>query len=419
MSNTHGRVHVPRDPANRPALALPLRAALLATVVTSGIVSGCRTDPPAGATSEPPPATWALGEAAVRIGQLSGDDAYHFVEIGDAARLRDGGLLVADAGAGHVRRYDEDGRFVAELGGPGNGPGEFSRPVQIVVTDTTISIWDEAHWRLERFDLAGAHLGSADLGLADFVEAAVPPLYPRSVRYLGAHGWAIELVSKAVDLKSVGGQATGAAVTAPAAGIARGSADLGETTLLARLAGDEQVMVDAPWGPQGMVPPLGRGPRMASSSVDGRICAGDARGASVTCFDPAGNEHRIEWPDRPSAVRPDDPEIARWRAETRLLYEPKIPRDVVDDLLAQVPVPTERPPYRDLHLGADGSLWVEIGATDGSSHPEYHVFDEMGRRAGVVRPGGARLLEAGPDYLLLERKDELDVSYIELRPLSR
>ncbi len=392
-----------------------------AVVLGTMLGAGCATDQPPPDPPEPEISAWAVDDARVRIGELAGDDAYHFVEIGDAVRLDDGGIVVADAGAGRVRHFDASGRFVSEWGGPGSGPGEFARPVQIAVLDGVVSVWDEGHWRLEQFDVRGEHLGSAGLGLGDFVEASLPPLHPRSVRFLGPTGWAIELISKAEETKT----ATKAETTAgsPGAGIMRGSADLARTTLLARLEGDEEVVVEAPWGPQPIAPPLARGPRMGIDPHTGRICAGDAYSPRVTCFAPDGTESVVTWATPEVGVARGDPEIARWMEETRALYEPKIAPETVDELLAQVPAPNVRPPFVGLHVDRQGYLWVEIGVgTDNGAagaSPGYRVFAPSGTPVGAVSMPSGRLLDIGRDYLLVERLDDIGVSYVELRDLIR
>lgn len=51
------------------------------------------------------------------------------------ARDRAGNIWVADSGEGVIRQFDAAGRFLKKVGGPGQGPGEFSRPGAIHVTE--------------------------------------------------------------------------------------------------------------------------------------------------------------------------------------------------------------------------------------------------------------------------------------------
>jgi hypothetical protein len=74
------------------------------------------------------PADWAIDTTfAVRVG--TADDAlkgasYQFVGIKGAARMRNGHIVVADAGASEVRVFDSTGTFLRTLVRKGAGPGE-------------------------------------------------------------------------------------------------------------------------------------------------------------------------------------------------------------------------------------------------------------------------------------------------------
>jgi 6-bladed beta-propeller len=69
--------------------------------------------------------TWTT-EPEVVIGVIDDPDEYVFGEIGDVEVDSRGRLLVLDRQARLARVYGPDGRFLHDVGGPGEGPGELS-----------------------------------------------------------------------------------------------------------------------------------------------------------------------------------------------------------------------------------------------------------------------------------------------------
>ena len=61
----------------------------------------------------------------VALGIDEGNPNQEFVRPVDATRLSNGDLVVADVGHGAMRWYDQDGVHLEDVGGAGEGPGEF------------------------------------------------------------------------------------------------------------------------------------------------------------------------------------------------------------------------------------------------------------------------------------------------------
>ena len=100
------------------------------------------------------PRTMALGEEA-SIGASSGDEAYllggvHSIGAGN------GRIYIADSQTVKVRVYDLDGRHLFDIGGQGNGPGEFRRPWAIALTDDDrLVVRDQLQRRVHVFTADG------------------------------------------------------------------------------------------------------------------------------------------------------------------------------------------------------------------------------------------------------------------------
>lgn len=95
-------------------------------------------------------------EAVMQIGEEAGDDAYTFHRISEIAVARDGSIYVLDGGDRRVAVYDDKGRFRRHFGRGGQGPGEFVRPLSLIV-DTAVHVYDAAQNRVSIFSLDGTH----------------------------------------------------------------------------------------------------------------------------------------------------------------------------------------------------------------------------------------------------------------------
>ena len=157
------------------------------------------------ATGDHPEPKWGEGEAwlvasepNVTIGVLDGPAEYQFSRVTAAARQSDGDFVVVDAGTREVRLYRRDGAFVRTLGGPGSGPGEFQNPTQVLITAAdSVIVWDNANYRITRFDSAGEFAGVHSVDRGTIAKAVDPPLFPGMAELVGDDQILVRLVEKA------------------------------------------------------------------------------------------------------------------------------------------------------------------------------------------------------------------------------
>jgi hypothetical protein len=71
----------------------------------------------------------------MRIGVVDGDERYLLHDVYALAEDAEGRIYVADNGSRSVRVYASDGTHLRDLGGPGSGPGEFPRMINLVWVD--------------------------------------------------------------------------------------------------------------------------------------------------------------------------------------------------------------------------------------------------------------------------------------------
>jgi len=93
------------------------------------------------------------------IGVFEGEQAYEFGRVSDIAVDAEGGVYVFDGQAPALRYYDRSGNHVRDLGGEGEGPGEYkdaSLGMAVRKSDGRIVMRDPRNMRLNVYDTDGS-----------------------------------------------------------------------------------------------------------------------------------------------------------------------------------------------------------------------------------------------------------------------
>ena len=354
---------------------------------------------------------WSVpAEPRLTLGVLDGDEKYQFSNITAAARQADGDLVIADAGSRTVRLYDSDGAFKRLLGGAGSGPGEFQLPIQILVLESdSILVWDDAAFRLTRFDPSGSFAGVHNFSRERIAKAVSAPLYPGTALLLSNSDLLVRLIEKRESVPAANS-------FRGRSGALRVSPDLAVIDTLMWFGDVDQVLVDAPWGQQPVVPPLARNTSIAVQPTEPRVCIGDQEASEILCFERDRSPIALRWRGDPIPVRDDERDVVEWRETTLELYELKLSPEDARRLVEQVPAPPVWPEYSALVLDREGNLWVKRGpgGPGNSRATDYLVFDPAGELLGSVAMPPVRVLEIGPDYVLGVIQDELEVEYFQV-----
>lgn len=357
---------------------------------------------------------WSVGaEPVLSIGTFQGDTLQQLYRVQGAARLSDGRIVVANAGSGEIRVYGPDGAFGGSHGGRGRGPGEFQFPALAgVLGGDTLVVTDYQLRRISLIHAADGHLRSSAVD-----EEAGGALFPHGI-----------LDNRTVV---VGGgfyfssdddtQLSNGYVRPPTSYLALeldGSLarDFGE------LPGSEFFMNVSQSGGGTMMfarlIPFGKSPREAVSRD--RFFYGSGDTWEVRAFDSRGDLVRIIRRDR--EPRPVTAEDLDAHLQERLdEAEDEDARASVRRSHAEMPTPELMPAFGSLVADTEGHLWVERfrGPGEGGS-PRYDVFDGEGRLvASVEMPVDMEILEIGGNYLLGLYRDELEVEYVRMYPLTR
>jgi len=359
---------------------------------------------------------WSVAmQPRVQIGVVEGDEEYELHDVVAAALQSDGDFVLADAGAHAVRLYDPSGTLKRTLGTAGPAPGEFRRPSHILVGSAdSVFVWDDAAWRLTKFDAEGAFAGVESLRLEEISKAVEPPLYPQSAMLISGGAVLIRLVEKTKDTPLSGRFRS-------RSGALRVSADRTVVEPFVFFPGGEEVSVESPWGPLPMVPPFAKSTSITVQPDEPRVCVGDQEGAEVRCFEVGRPAMTVRWQADPIPVDGNERAITEWREAALELYGQKLSPDDVRRLIDRVPLPEVRPEYGGLVLDRTGHLWVERGPTP-SSGPDakvFLVFNRAGELLGAVATPAVRVLEIGTDYLLGVREDEFGVQFLGLYDVRR
>ena len=334
-------------------------------------------------------------EPLVRIGMLDGEMEYIFGNVTGAIRLEDGSVVIADEQSYNLRRYDASGQHMWTSGRHGEGPGEYGG-LRLLrgCPGAAITVFD---WNLDRItelDQDGNVTDTRALnvdGVNPYNEPACTPdgdlvftPWPESDLTVAAgehHRWQMEL------------------------SWARGG---DQVTLRSGIPGTERTRYANSDGPRTW------GRTMVFAVVPTGVWYGSADDYEVEHVDWTGRVTRIaRWGGQDLTVtrerldryreawlaRYDDP------AERRRFERERWP-DIRDGL------PEQFPAYEALLTLPDGSMWI---TTYGWRSPEQelHLLDADGvwiRR--LTMPAGSTVLDAGPDWVLLGERGELDVPIV-------
>ncbi|MYA64531.1 MAG: hypothetical protein F4139_07995 [Gemmatimonadetes bacterium] len=360
------------------------------------------------------------------IGTRDATDAFQFYRVGDATRLADGRIVVANGGSNELLVFDADGNHLGAWAGEGDGPGEFwdLSTVRPWPGDSLIA-GDSQQGRASIFDLAGVHGRTMTLR---------GPLDP-ATREVAAAGQAADGAPADVEphvvLRVLPG---GAMLTRTPRGFRQGFhrwessyALMGTDGSIRESLGNYlgidtfSAFYQQPDGNFAVIPlrhPFGK---TTVTTAWGDLAAiGDTETYEIRGYRSDGSLARIVRRDHemktPTQAEQDEAFRARFAG---LSEEDREPRMAV---AADVPLVESFPAYSRIRGDALGNLWVaEFKLPDARYEGTlWTVFDREGRALGfVATPGGLSIFEIGEDYILGSTTDEMDVEYVEMWELAR
>lgn len=354
---------------------------------------------------------WAAGEGwrvsaepLLEVGAREGEETLQLFRVADALRLPDGRIAVLNGGSTTVRVFGEDGDFLTEFGGPGDGPGEFrSLSSGHHVAGDTLLLWDGGRRTISLF--------AADGGFIRTWTLTVPGSgMPSEVRLLPGPQVLVKMYAS--PLTEAGDFGTGIhRLPVPFLRY-----DLAGVLLdtLGVFPGQETMVGVSLLGP----PPFYKETWVDVAEDD--VYVGTAEGINVSVYEASGDLQALfRYPDPDLALGEEDRE---WFGNRLRENAPAGQRDRVGEALAGVIFPETRAAYSDLKVDPAGAVWLRTGRFHPVGDPpaRWSVFSSEGAFLGdVALPEGFRPFELGVDYVLGVWKDEMDVEFVRIYGIEK
>jgi hypothetical protein len=345
-----------------------------------GVRSDCVADAAEGAgagRTETPGAFW-LFRSVMRTGGEATGDTVIFGRIKDVTVDSTGRIYVADSMRNQILVYDPHGRHLRQIGGSGQGPGEFRDPTRLMSRGDSVWVFDPLAWRMTAFDSVGRTLETitppqvAQFGQVPEVEI----LSDGTLMQLGYDRYQEGLESSLGERRS-------AVVRGPNT-IERWSRGESGWQVLAEVPGLE-VFVDMDEG--GIQDVLHARRALWAPTPDGGFWYADSGESSVARFDREGA--------RVCGIELELSPVPLTRAERDAYYDAADLTDRSPEHVTRarqdrrgVPVPSHHPALERLLVADDGSLWVKrtppSEATD-AEHAEWLVLSPDGAWRATAR----------------------------------
>lgn len=372
---------------------------------------------------------WQVSPGPVlSIGTVGGTEDFQLHEVDDALRLRDGRVVVANAGSHRLLVFDDEGNYLASWGQRGQGPGDFSGSRGTNGLGPPQLFWME---RWQGDSLAVCHSGSAK-GVMQFVSIW-------DMR--GNFGRRLNL-ARGGDVPSCrdvlpGGDILALNWTPPGLELEKG---------LSRQAGLELFVVAGDGvrrGSLGTFPGAENFWHWENHRGDGtgffipdppfqKSLVWAAWGELVIVAPTDHYELRASRPDgslarlvrrEHDARSPTEADLDSYRTDLlRMVGDqpPELTR-IVSAALDALPLPQSFPAFSAIEVDLLGNLWVrEYNLPEDGDRALWTVFDPEGVLMGFVEtPPGLVIYEIGEDYILGKMEDQLRVEYVRLWGLDR
>jgi len=393
-------------------------SALPAVVAVCSLALACSRPP--RDTNGPSIAEWTVSaEPMVVIGR-EGDPHYEFSRVSGVAFLRDGGVVVSDAGPQEIRVYDPEGTYQRTFGGAGDGPGEFGMLGAIKTRGDSILAMGQAFRAPARFQLFDAERGYVEgaVLLPSGEPGGVAPraiVSPTALLVAAGPGWHV-----VTDLPPEG--------TLQHDSVTLGILQVGDTQAvhwIGRFANVQFYSYDLPRsGP--VVRTIGTytlGPSLVvGGTTDDRMWIGDGGTGLIRVYDTTGS--KVTEFEFPIPARPFD-DAALERARDGALARLEEPdrfggHAMIEGLHAPGLRPETAPRFSGFTCGPDGEMWVRLFSEERDAAHQVIVLDRDGNlTARVTVPSGLGLSAVGRDRIAGVRRDDDGVQRVEIYRLQR
>lgn len=356
-----------------------------------------------------------VGEPSLTIGSVDGEEAYSFTRIVDVRELRDGTIVVADAGTGELKVFDQAGAHLGTLGGSGDGPGEFGFMGGITgIAGDTIWVLDRRAQRMTAFAAWGELLETRTFG-SEYWQALNQAFLLPDGNWIGVSHWYATRDGMMPE-KDLG-------LTRDTIVVRRldpGGALLDTIAVVPNQESVEEISRSGNMvGIRRSFRPFGKNTFVAVSGTDLVIGSNDRFEFSVRELT-EGSKTLVRALELQKKVEGDDRDRLFESYMKRGRGDEEKRRASLEELFDIAPLPEMRPAYTAIVRDADGKIWVREHRLNPERIATWYVFRPSGELVGTVRvPPGLVVYEVGRDYVLGSLKDEFDVPSVHRYTLTR
>lgn len=348
---------------------------------------------------------WRIeSEPVLTLGTVDGAGPTAFGCITDVILVDGGRVAVADALASQVHVFTLAGEHVASLGGPGEGPGEFSDVSQLqFIGGDSVLIWDRDLRRLSRFHLEERFIDTRGLG---------------DVRWDGELAF-LDGVAQLESGHLVGRE--GRDFSGDGLGVTRDTAyffaigpDGPAVEIIDRVPGRWTVRTEFEGLNLFRYQPMTPSPRWSVLRDTLYIIAGEHYEVRKVMLD--GSKTLLRRDLTPAKVTEEDRALL---IEELVAGVPSDQQAQARRLYSSMALPQRLPAYSDVLVDPDGYVWAELFRTPGiGPGKSWDIYAQDGQFLGTVSsPEGLDILDASLDHVAGIWTDDLDVQHIRVHRL--
>ncbi|MFC1575915.1 hypothetical protein ACFL5A_04670 [Gemmatimonadota bacterium] len=384
------------------------------TTDSSGVIIAESTDP-----------LWTEGggwivsaEPQVVIGQVEGDERYLLNEVRGVRRLSDGRIAILDAGSRRVRLYDSAGTHLMDLGGEGDGPGEFRTPQFLGVAGDTLFVYEAIGGPLTWYSPDGNLLRTS----SGFSQAQREHGTLHMIGTLGAH------LALGVRHGAAGYQVLPTGILREPISVWRiGLMDSEDDSLFSVPGYEVEIVSSDGRGTLQRRYVFGKWTGLAASNR--RVYVAPTDEYSIRVHDEVGRLLTVIRRDLPPR-RVTRRDLNRWVEEyLEILDLPQEEREEMGRTSRELKIAETMPAFRWMTVDSEDNLWVEEWKGVGLAQGSFSVFRPDGAWLGNVDvPEGLpwdwgdhlqQLMEIGSDYLLGVWKNAYGVEQVRMYGIEK
>ncbi len=347
-------------------------------------------------------------EPDMRIGTFEGQDVYILGDVAGLAAAPDGSVYLYDRQVPALRKYGPDGEYVATFGREGGGPGEYKQSDGglAVLPDGRVLLRDPGNGRITVYSSEGEYLDTWPLRGGYFTSR---PLYVDTAGNAYTQIWGRNGEERYSALRPFDSDGTtGDSMMVPEWDV--------EENAVTYSAESMSITYGIPFGPS----------EQWAFSPLGYYVGGVSTEYSIDLFRSDGPVIRIQRVIDPVPVNGAEKDAVR------LGIIKQFQRYSADWKWNGPPIPDTKPPFRDISVGRDGRIWVQLyqpGFLDEEADPDdpdsvdqwaepvvWDVFEPDGTYLGQVHaPVGVSTSPEpvfGSRHVWAVTTDSLDVQYV-------